>query len=136
MAGKRQGAKTKNKQFADAAVTLGTGGETHQTADADVPILTTQQGIPVADDQNSLKIGARGPTVLEDFHLREKILHFDHERIPERVVHLPADRAYDSRGSSPARCAHRVHALQDPSHPGSCVLPVGWHQGSRFGCGE
>nr|WP_303652719.1 catalase [Paludisphaera mucosa] len=49
--------------------------------------MTTQQGIPVADDQNSLKAGARGPTLLEDFHLREKIFHFDHERIPERVVH-------------------------------------------------
>ena len=41
----------------------------------------------MSDDQNSLKIGARGPTVLEDFHFREKIFHFDHERIPERVVH-------------------------------------------------
>jgi catalase len=52
-----------------------------------VPILTTQQGTPVSDDQNSLKVGSRGPTTLEDFHLREKIFHFDHERIPERVVH-------------------------------------------------
>ena len=42
---------------------------------------------PVSDDQNSLKVGPRGPTTLEDFHLREKIFHFDHERIPERVVH-------------------------------------------------
>ena len=63
------------------------GGELHQTAAKDVPVLTTQQGIPVSDDQNSLKIGTRGPTTLEDFHLREKIFHFDHERIPERVVH-------------------------------------------------
>jgi catalase len=63
------------------------GGETHQTAGGDVPVLTTQQGTPVSDDQNSLKVGARGPTTLEDFHLREKIFHFDHERIPERVVH-------------------------------------------------
>ena len=95
MAGKRQGAKTKNKQFADVTVMLGTGGETHQTADANIPVLTTQQGMPVADDQNSLKIGARGPTVLEDFHLREKIFHFDHERIPERVVHA---RGYGAHG--------------------------------------
>jgi catalase len=65
----------------------GTGGETHQTAGRDVPVLTTQQGTPVSDDQNSLKVGVRGPTTLEDFHLREKIFHFDHERIPERVVH-------------------------------------------------
>jgi catalase len=62
-------------------------GETHQTAEGKVPILTTQQGTPVSDDQNSLKVGARGPTALEDFHFREKIFHFDHERIPERVVH-------------------------------------------------
>jgi catalase len=66
---------------------IGQGGEIHQVAGGDVPILTTQQGIPVSDDQNSLRIGARGPTVLEDFHFREKIFHFDHERIPERVVH-------------------------------------------------
>ncbi len=65
----------------------GKGGEIHQTAGAEVPILTTQQGTPVFDDQNSLKVGSRGPTTLEDFHLREKIFHFDHERIPERVVH-------------------------------------------------
>ena len=66
---------------------LGTGGETHQTSNGDIPALTTQQGVPVSDDQNSLKVGARGPTALEDFHFREKIFHFDHERIPERVVH-------------------------------------------------
>jgi catalase len=63
------------------------GGETHQTAAEGSPRLTTQQGIPVADDQNTLRIGARGPSALEDFHFREKIFHFDHERIPERVVH-------------------------------------------------
>lgn len=49
--------------------------------------LTTNQGLRINDDQNSLKAGERGPTLLEDFHLREKITHFDHERIPERVVH-------------------------------------------------
>ena len=65
----------------------GEGGETHQVATGDTPVLTTQQGIPVADDQNTLKVGARGPSLLEDFHFREKIFHFDHERIPERVVH-------------------------------------------------
>src|SRR5690242_3163780 len=63
------------------------GGELHQTSGVDVPVLTTQQGTPISDDQNSLRVGARGPTTLEDFHLREKIFHFDHERIPERVVH-------------------------------------------------
>ncbi len=49
--------------------------------------LTTNQGLRINDDQNSLKAGSRGPTLLEDFILREKITHFDHERIPERVVH-------------------------------------------------
>jgi catalase len=74
-------------EMADARVLRGKGGETHQVADGDIPVLTTQQGVPVADDQNSLKAGTRGPTLLEDFHFREKIFHFDHERIPERVVH-------------------------------------------------
>jgi len=71
------------------------GGETHQAAADGVATLTTQQGVPVADDQNSLKQGARGPTLLEDFHFREKIFHFDHERIPERVVHA---RGYGAHG--------------------------------------
>jgi len=56
--------------------------------------LTTNQGIPVADNQHSLKIGLRGPTLLEDFILREKITHFDHERIPERVVHARGSGAH------------------------------------------
>jgi catalase len=77
----------KSAQYSDQIVPTGTAGEVHQAAGGDVPVLTTQQGVPVSDDQNSLKIGARGPTALEDFHFREKIFHFDHERIPERVVH-------------------------------------------------
>ena len=56
--------------------------------------LTTNQGVPIADNQNSLKIGLRGPTALEDFILREKITHFDHERIPERVVHARGSAAH------------------------------------------
>jgi catalase len=70
------------------------GGETHQTTDASHPVLTTNQGIPVADNQNSLKAGARGPVLLEDFILREKIFHFDHERIPERIVHARGSAAH------------------------------------------
>jgi catalase len=77
----------KSVQIGEQKVLRGEGGETHQIAGGDVPPLTTKQGVPVADDQNSLKIGSRGPTLLEDFHFREKIFHFDHERIPERVVH-------------------------------------------------
>lgn len=56
--------------------------------------LTTNQGVPVADNQHSLKAGLRGPAVLEDFILREKITHFDHERIPERVVHARGSAAH------------------------------------------
>ncbi|MGL4539387.1 MAG: catalase [Candidatus Rhabdochlamydia sp.] len=66
---------------------VGQGGETHQQAEGKNPPLTTAQGVPIADNQNTLRIGPHGPSVLEDFHLREKIFHFDHERIPERVVH-------------------------------------------------
>ena len=52
--------------------------------------LTTSLGVPVCDNQNSLKVGERGPTLLEDFLLRDKLIHFDRERIPERVVHAVA----------------------------------------------
>ena len=79
----------------DQKLQRGEGGELHQTASGSADVLTTAQGGPVSDDQNSLKIGARGPTVLEDFHFREKIFHFDHERIPERVVHA---RGYGAHG--------------------------------------
>jgi catalase len=57
-------------------------------------MLTTNQGVPVADNQSSLKAGLRGPTLLEDFILREKITHFDHERIPERIVHARGSGAH------------------------------------------
>ncbi|MBK6805962.1 MAG: catalase [Betaproteobacteria bacterium] len=57
-------------------------------------VLTTNQGVPVADNQNSLKAGFRGPALLEDFILREKITHFDHERIPERIVHARGSGAH------------------------------------------
>jgi catalase len=56
--------------------------------------LTTNQGVRVSDNQNSLKAGLRGPTLLEDFVLREKITHFDHERIPERIVHARGSAAH------------------------------------------
>ncbi len=56
--------------------------------------LTTNQGVPVANNQDSLKAGLRGPTLLEDFVLREKITHFDHERIPERIVHARGSGAH------------------------------------------
>jgi catalase len=56
--------------------------------------LTTAQGLRLPDTDHSLKAGERGPTLLEDFHLREKITHFDHERIPERVVHARGAAAH------------------------------------------
>ncbi len=72
----------------------GNAGELHQQADDGHPALTTNQGIPVSDNQNSLRSTPRGPTLLEDFILREKITHFDHERIPERIVHARGSGAH------------------------------------------
>ena len=63
-------------------------------ADGGGRAITTNQGVPVADNQNSLKAGLRGPALLEDFILREKITHFDHERIPERIVHARGSGAH------------------------------------------
>ncbi|MBS78240.1 MULTISPECIES: catalase [unclassified Variovorax] len=62
--------------------------------DSSGQMLTTNQGVPIADNQNSLKAGARGPALLEDFILREKLTHFDHERIPERIVHARGSGAH------------------------------------------
>jgi catalase len=70
------------------------GGETHQQAAASAVPITTNQGLPISDNQNSLKAGQRGPTLLEDFIVREKITHFDHERIPERIVHARGEGAH------------------------------------------
>ena len=70
------------------------GGETHQGNDQSHPMLTTNHGVPISDNQNSLKAGDRGPVLLEDFVLREKIFHFDHERIPERIVHARGSAAH------------------------------------------
>ncbi|MGI8803988.1 MAG: catalase [Solirubrobacteraceae bacterium] len=89
------GARRKVK-YGSESVGRGEGGETHQVAkDRGSASLTTQQGVVVADDQNTLRVGERGPAALEDFHFREKIFHFDHERIPERVVHA---RGYGAHG--------------------------------------
>jgi catalase len=66
----------------------------HQRVDSSARAITTNQGVAVADNQNSLKAGLRGPVLLEDFILREKITHFDHERIPERIVHARGSGAH------------------------------------------
>jgi catalase len=73
---------------------VGEGGERQEQAGGTRPPLTTAQGITIPDNQNSLRSGARGPTLLEDFILREKITHFDHERIPERIVHARGSGAH------------------------------------------
>ncbi len=72
--------------------------------DASDQALTTNQGVRISDNQNTLKAGLRGPSLLEDFVLREKITHFDHERIPKRIVHARGSgahgyfEAYDALG--------------------------------------
>ncbi|MBY5826859.1 catalase [Rhizobium leguminosarum] len=84
-----------NATIHDQKLHRGAGGELHQFAEDGKPVLTTAQGGPVSDDQNTLRLGARGPALIDDFHFREKIFHFDHERIPERVVHA---RGYGAHG--------------------------------------
>src|SRR5215213_4529159 len=76
------GPNSKQNQLDDSRVSRETG------------YLTTQQGVRVDHTDDSLTVGERGPTLLEDFHAREKITHFDHERIPERVVHARGAGAY------------------------------------------
>src|SRR5687767_4374441 len=91
----------KNEQTPDPPTNGGYGDENSKLDDLaankeDVAgeFLTTNQGVRVNDNQNSLKAGNRGPTLLEDFILREKITHFDHERIPERIVHARGSAAH------------------------------------------
>jgi len=74
--------------------TRGNAGEIHEQSGGDHPPLTTNQGVELSDNQSSLRPSVRGPTLLEDFVLREKITHFDHERIPERVVHARGSAAH------------------------------------------
>ncbi|MFZ6748190.1 catalase [Undibacterium sp. Ren11W] len=88
----------------DATISFGSGGEWHQAKTADQSDLTSNLGVPISDNQNSLRITPSGPTLLEDFILREKITHFDHERIPERVVH--------ARGTGAHGYFELTHSLQ------------------------
>ena len=95
MASRKPAAKNPSADSADAARSgRGQGDELHEQAGGAHPPLTTNQGIPVSDNQNSLRATPRGPTLLEDFVLREKITHFDHERIPERIVHARGSAAH------------------------------------------
>lgn len=77
--------KNVNKKIADLE---------KNTSVFDNQFLTTNQGLKINDNNNSLKAGERGPSLLEDFILREKITHFDHERIPERIVHARGSGAH------------------------------------------
>jgi catalase len=78
--------------------------------------LTTNQGLRINDDQNSLKAGTRGPSLLEDFHFREKITHFDHERIPERIVHARGAAAHGYFQVYESLAPYtRAKFLQDPA---------------------
>jgi catalase len=87
-------------QSADPADTRSRPQETGKSVDLAVDTvepgqaMTGNQGLKISDDQHGLKAGPRGPTLLEDFYLREKITHFDHERIPERVVHARGAAAH------------------------------------------
>jgi len=88
-------AANKSAGAADTAQdTRGAADELHQQAGGAHPALTTNQGLQIADNQNSLRDTPKGPTLLEDFILREKITHFDHERIPERIVHARGSAAH------------------------------------------
>jgi catalase len=109
------GLTTKARSDSVSASTLSEANATGKTGDAAAPgehamdgrlaqarvdgsgqVLTTNQGVSIGDNQNSLKAGLRGPALLEDFILREKITHFDHERIPERIVHARGSAAHGS----------------------------------------
>ena len=90
--------ETNRSEKTGEAATPGTHANDGKVARARVDgsdhVLTTNQGLPIADNQHSLKAGLRGPVLLEDFILREKITHFDHERIPERIIHARGAAAH------------------------------------------
>ena len=83
--------------------------------------LTTNQGVPIADNQNSLKMGVRGPVLLEDFILREKLTHFDHERIPERIVHA---RGSGAHGFFECYAPFTQHTKAAPFQEAGKITPV------------
>jgi catalase len=88
-------AKMKKASVAVPDQQAGAGGELHQVAGSTHPQMTNQRGLIVGDDENSLKANPRGPVLIEDHFLVEKTQHFDHERIPERVVHA---RGFGAKG--------------------------------------
>src|SRR5690554_7641119 len=90
--------------------------EMFRSKDNENKALTTNQGLKISEDELSLKAGNRGPTLMEDFHFREKITHFDHERIPERVVHARGFGAHGYFQPYEAMSEFtKAKFLQDPS---------------------
>jgi catalase len=112
---KKTAGSRKTVKSGPSGMDAGNGGETHQVAAKTGELLTTNQGVPISDNQNSLKSGARGPSLLEDFVLREKITHFDHERIPERIVHARGSGAHGFFQPTKSLAKYTKAAfLQDP----------------------
>ena len=110
---KKVAAKMKKPVASDQEI--GQGGELHQVAGGTHPPMTTQTGVVISDDENSLKAGPRGPVLMEDHVLLEKTQHFDHERIPERIVHARGfgahgyfELAHSLKGISKAGIFNRV----------------------------
>jgi catalase len=102
------------------------------TEDSGGEFLTTNQGVRINDNQNSLKAGERGPSLLEDFILREKITHFDHERIPERVVHARGSAAHGYFQVYESMAQYTKAAfLQDPSEKTPVFVRFSTVAGSR-----
>src|ERR1700748_370449 len=105
-----------NKKKAAGTENAKTESMAPDTEEATGEFMTTDQGVKINDDQNSLKAGERGSSLLEDFILREKITHFDHERIPERVVHARGSGAHGVFKVYKSQSAlTKAGFLQDPS---------------------
>ncbi|MDP1862277.1 MAG: catalase [Thiobacillus sp.] len=113
---KAKKATSKPSKSTKNEIQVGVGGELHPVTSNRDQSMTTNQGTVISDDQNSLKSGSRGPTLLEDFVLREKITHFDHERIPERIVHARGSGAHGYFQAYPNNSSLTCAGfLQDPS---------------------
>jgi catalase len=94
--------------------------------------LTTNTGVKINDTDNSLHAGSRGPTLMEDFHLREKLTHFDHERIPERVVHARGSGAHGYFQVYRSMCKYtKANFLQDPNKKTPVFVRFSTVAGSR-----
>ena len=104
------------KELAAKASNAKTESLEQNTADASGQFMTTNHGVRINDDQNTLKAGERGPSLLEDFIFREKMTHFDHERIPERIVHARGSAAHGVFQVYESQAAiTRAGFLQDPA---------------------